>query len=110
LDPPDGYAVVISDMYMPEMTGLDFLAQVSAVSPSTLKIMLTGRADLATAMSAVNHTHVFGYFSKGEQIQELVTAVRKALAEHRKLSAQGARRPPAKDVLSREEIELLTRG
>jgi DNA-binding NtrC family response regulator len=102
------YAVIISDMYMPGMDGIDFLAKAGRLSPSTMKIMLTGHADLETAMAAVNKGHVFGFFSKTCHPQALVTAVRKAVDEHRKHRARSSRPYSRGELLTREELDFLT--
>ncbi len=48
------FAVVISDMRMPEMNGLEFLKQVKTSAPDTVRMMLTAIADQNTAVEAVN--------------------------------------------------------
>ena len=48
------FAVVISDMRMPGMDGAEFLAQVRQKAPDTVRMLLTGHADLNAAISAVN--------------------------------------------------------
>ncbi|MDX9974719.1 MAG: response regulator [FCB group bacterium] len=58
------YAVVISDMQMPVMNGIEFLAHVEAESPDTVRMMLTGNADVNTAMEAVNEGHIFRFLTK----------------------------------------------
>lgn len=58
------YAIVVSDMRMPEMDGVQFLAKVKSMSPDTVRIMLTGNADLETAMSAVNEGNIFRFLTK----------------------------------------------
>lgn len=109
LDSAQPYAVIISDMYMPDMDGIDFLARVGVLSPTSVKIMLTGHADLDVAMAAVNKSHVFGFFSKACHPTALVAAVRKALAQHRQLAARPGRTPARSELLSQEEIDFLTR-
>ena len=47
------FAVVISDMRMPEMDGAHFLGKVREIAPSAVRMVLTGHADIATAMEAV---------------------------------------------------------
>lgn len=106
-NPP--YAVIISDMYMPDMDGIDFLAKAGRMSPSTMRIMLTGHADLETAMAAVNKGHVFGFFSKTCHPQALLSAVRKAVAEHYKHRARSQRPYARGDLLTREELDFLIR-
>jgi response regulator RpfG family c-di-GMP phosphodiesterase len=58
------YAVIISDMRMPEMDGIQFLAEVQSRAPNTVRMMLTGNADLETAVAAVNDGNVFRFITK----------------------------------------------
>ncbi len=55
---------VVSDQYMPEMTGAEFLEQVSKRWPDTLRIMLTGAPTLDLALDAVNYAGVFRLLTK----------------------------------------------
>ncbi len=57
-------AVVVVDQQMPEMTGIDLLLKLREVSPDSVRIMLTGQADLATAIQAVNQGQVFRFLTK----------------------------------------------
>ncbi|MEW5976220.1 MAG: HD domain-containing phosphohydrolase [Acidobacteriota bacterium] len=58
------FAVVVSDMRMPGMDGVQFLARVREQAPDTVRIMLTGNADLQTAIEAVNEGHIFRFLTK----------------------------------------------
>src|SRR6266545_5472783 len=58
------YAVIVSDMRMPVMNGVKFLHRVQEVAPDTVRIMLTGNADLQTAIDAVNESSVFQFLCK----------------------------------------------
>jgi response regulator RpfG family c-di-GMP phosphodiesterase len=58
------FAVVVSDYKMPEMNGLDFLAKVKKSYPNCIRIMLTGFADLDTAIKAVNESNIFRLLTK----------------------------------------------
>lgn len=58
------FAVVMSDMRMPGMNGAEFLEQVHRVAPDTTRVLLTGHADIETAIYAVNRGHVFRFLSK----------------------------------------------
>lgn len=58
------FAVVISDMRMPEMNGIQFLTQAAERAPDTVRMMLTGNADLETAMHALNEGNIFRFLVK----------------------------------------------
>jgi len=58
------YAVIVSDMQMPGMDGIDFLRQAAAIDHDAARIMLTGYADLETAMAAVNDGKVSHFLTK----------------------------------------------
>jgi len=58
------FAVVVSDMRMPEMTGAQFLTQVRDEFPDVVRVLLTGQADLEDAISAVNDGQIYRFLSK----------------------------------------------
>jgi response regulator RpfG family c-di-GMP phosphodiesterase len=58
------YAVIVSDMRMPGMDGVQFLANARVLAPETVRIMLTGNADQQTASEAVNEGHIFRFLNK----------------------------------------------
>jgi putative two-component system response regulator len=57
-------AVVISDLQMPDMDGIDFLIRVAEISPDTIRMLLTGHAELETSIRAVNEVHIYRFLSK----------------------------------------------
>ncbi len=61
---PGCYSVVISDMRMPGMDGIAFLAQAFRRAPNTVRIVLTGHADLASAREAINQGFVYRFLAK----------------------------------------------
>jgi ActR/RegA family two-component response regulator len=58
------FAVVVTDYKMPRINGTQFLAKVMKFAPDTVRIMLTGQADLRTAIDAVNRGHIFRFLAK----------------------------------------------
>jgi CheY-like chemotaxis protein len=58
------FAVVVSDLRMPGMDGIEFLARVRTLLPDATRIMLTGQADLSHAILAVNRGHIFQFLTK----------------------------------------------
>lgn len=58
------YAVIVADMQMPGMTGLEFLRQAQNTAPDSVRMMLTGNSDLKTAVDAVNDGCVFRFLNK----------------------------------------------
>lgn len=56
--------IIISDMRMPNLNGAQFLQQAAKRWPDTIRMLLTGYADLADAISAINKGQIYRYFSK----------------------------------------------
>ncbi len=56
--------LVISDHLMPNMTGLEFLKMVRDRRPDCIRIMLTGYADIHTAIDAINQGHIYRFLTK----------------------------------------------
>jgi response regulator RpfG family c-di-GMP phosphodiesterase len=76
-------AVVISDNIMPGMSGLEFLASLSTISPQTVKILMSAYADLPTVLAAINRSEVFRYVLKPWRDEEMRGAVREGLRRYR---------------------------
>lgn len=82
------YAVVVADMQMPEMTGLDLLVQVEARNPDTVRIMLTGNAQQKTAVDAVNRGHVFRFLNKPCPAELLAQTLQAAIHHYQLVTAE----------------------
>jgi response regulator RpfG family c-di-GMP phosphodiesterase len=76
------FAVVVADMRMPGMNGLELLAKVQAQAPDTVRIMLTGNADQPTAIGAVNQGHVFRFLTKPCDAETLLLALNAGLSQY----------------------------
>ncbi|HKX30787.1 MAG TPA: HD domain-containing phosphohydrolase [Blastocatellia bacterium] len=77
------FAVIVSDMRMPHMDGIRFLARVKEVSPDSVRIMLTGNADQQTAIQAVNEGSIFRFLNKPCSPQNLAVALNAAIHQYR---------------------------
>lgn len=75
--------VLISDNMMPGMKGIDLLSEVKVISPDTVKILMTGYADLETAIEAINRVEVFRFIAKPWENSQLVAIVEDAFERYR---------------------------
>jgi DNA-binding NtrC family response regulator len=75
------YAVVISDMRMPHMNGTKFLSQVREVSPDTVRMILSGQADIDSTIAAINDAQIFRFLTKPCSGEHLVSAVEAGLQQ-----------------------------
>ncbi len=82
------FAVVVSDMRMPGMTGIELLERVSQVAPDSIRMMLTGDADQATAAAAVNRGHVFRFLAKPCDPDLLTDALGGAIKQYQLVTAE----------------------
>lgn len=73
--------LIISDMRMPEMNGAEFLAHVVEQWPETIRILLTGYADLQSTIDAINKGRIYSYCNKPWNDEELKLLVRNALEQ-----------------------------
>ena len=82
------FAVVLSDMRMPEMNGATFLSRVRSVAPDTVRMLLTGQANLDAAIAAVNEGQIFRFLTKPCPPDQLKDAFEAAVQQHRLLTAE----------------------
>lgn len=95
--------VVVSDMRMPGMDGASFLHCACEVAPDTTRVLLTGEADLGSAIAAVNEGQIFRLLTKPCPRAELRAALDAGIRQHRLVTAE-------RDVLDktlRGSIKLL---
>lgn len=76
-------AVVVSDQGMPQMKGAEFLEHVKEASPDTVRIMLTGYADLNAAIDAINKGGAYQYITKPWDDGNLLLSVHAAAEKYR---------------------------
>ncbi len=82
------YAVVVADMQMPCMNGVQFLVKATERSPDTVRMMLTGNADQKTAMDAVNQGHIFRFLTKPCDTETLVLVLQAGLRQYQLVTAE----------------------
>lgn len=82
------YAVVVSDMNMPGMDGVCFLSRAKAIAPDTVRMMLTGNADLRTVMDALHQGSIFRFLVKPTPPDALAQALDAGLAQFRLVTAE----------------------
>lgn len=87
------YAVVISDLQMPGMNGFQFLSKVKETSPESIRMMLTGYADMHTAMKAINEGSIFQLLTKPCLPHALTEAINQS--SHSAISRKPAGQHPA---------------
>jgi len=82
------FALVISDMRMPGMDGVQFLTRVMKIAPDTVRIVLTGHADIDTVMHAVNEGNIFRFLTKPCNKELLAKAITTGLVQYRLVTAE----------------------
>lgn len=82
------YAVVVSDMRMPGMDGIELLSKVKSESPNTVRVMLTGNADLDTAIDAINEGAIFRFLNKPCSKEMMAKTLTAALIQYRLVTAE----------------------
>jgi response regulator RpfG family c-di-GMP phosphodiesterase len=82
------YAVIVADMHMPGMNGLDLLKQAMEISPDTTRVMITGDADQRTAADAVNQGQVFRFLAKPCHADALCEAITAGIRQNQLVRAE----------------------
>ena len=82
------FAVVVSDMRMPEMDGARFLAKVNEISPQTVRMVLSGQADLESTIAAVNEGRVFRFLLKPCNSETLFGVIKNGIEQYRLVHAE----------------------
>ena len=85
-------AVLVSDYDMPEMTGAQLAGQAKRIRPETVRILLTGKRTLETAIDGINQGEVFRFINKPFEDKKLREAVLEAAQRHEELLALSGER------------------
>ena len=82
------YAAIVSDMRMPGMSGIQLLSAVKTTSPDTVRVILTGNADLQTAIDAINEGSIFRFLIKPCDREVMAKTLTAALMQYRLVTAE----------------------
>jgi response regulator RpfG family c-di-GMP phosphodiesterase len=82
------YAVVVSDMRMPGMDGLQLLSSIKSQSPDAIRVMLTDDADMDTAINAINEGSIFRFLKKPCSREMMAKTLTAALMQYRLVMAE----------------------
>jgi two-component system probable response regulator PhcQ len=97
-----GVDLLVADIDMPDLNGLQLVAKVRASRPEVVRILLTGDASLESALEAINRGEVYRYLTKPWKSEALRETVREGLARLDEL-----RRVAAADRATRARDALL---
>lgn len=82
------YAVIVSDMRMPGMDGTRFLCQVRKQWPDSVRILLTGQADMNDAVDVVNEGYIFRFLTKPCPPEKISLALNDGLKQYRLIKSE----------------------
>lgn len=94
--------VLVTDMRMPEMTGLELLKQVKQTHPHIVRIVLSGYTHITTLLTAINQGNIYKFITKPWKLEEEFKPVIRQALEYYELSTQGKSEPQV--VKSIEEV------
>lgn len=104
-------AVLVSDYEMPEMTGAQLAGLVKRIRPETVRILLTGRRTLDTAIDGINQGEIFRFIPKPFEDKQLRQTVLDAVQRHQELAAlSGDRRRRERREALRRDLEAEYSG
>jgi len=72
-------AVIITDMRMPEMTGLELLKHVKELYPMIVKVVLSGYTQLPQILATINQVDIFKFITKPWDVEDLIRTIRKSI-------------------------------
>jgi len=82
------FAVIVSDMRMPGMSGVEFLNRAKEIAPDSVRVMLTGDSEQLTAMKAVNEGEIFRFLTKPCSPESFGKAVEAGIEQYNLVTAE----------------------
>ncbi len=104
----EGVDVLVSDLDMPGLNGIELCAQARALHPEVVRVLLTGHACLPTALRAINEGEVFRFLAKPWRPEELLDVLREA-AKRRGEPRRRPSSPEGVDVRRAQRLAALER-
>lgn len=84
----DEYAVILSDLKMPEMDGVTFLRAARVLRPDAVRVMISGQAELGDAINSLNNAGIFRLVLKPCPCEEISDTLTRALEQYRLITAE----------------------
>lgn len=81
------YAVVLSDLHMPGMDGVELLSLLADLAPTTTRVALTGSCERAQRDAAFTHGRVFAFLSKPCALEEVTACLQEGIQYHEEREA-----------------------
>jgi len=75
-------SIIVTDYRMPKVNGIELMKKVKTVYPDTIRIMLTGYADIDSVMEAINQGAVYKFIAKPWNDEDLKVTIRLALVQY----------------------------
>lgn len=82
------FAVILSDFKMPEMNGLELLRIVKSNFPDTIRVLLTGYADLDLSIKAINDGYVFRFLTKPVEFEVIKQTLNECIQQYKLVTAE----------------------
>ena len=96
-------AVLVSDYEMPEMTGAQLAGLVKRIRPETVRVLLTGRRTLDTAIDGINQGEIFRFIGKPFEDKVLLDAIKRAIGR-----LEDEPETPQEDEVVRDRFDALS--
>jgi len=82
------FSVIISDYRMPVMDGVVFLEKVKELSPDSVRVMLSGQADLQAVIDVINKGNIFRFLTKPCEPDDLKKAIADCVRQYELITAE----------------------
>lgn len=98
--------VVVSDMCMPDVNGAELLQAVETRFPDIVRIIISGKFDLADTIEAINRGHIYNYLVKPFNDKDLKLTIYRAIIEKERKEAEARRKQESQQNAKRRAQEL----